>query len=124
MRGLRSRDDRCLATTNNPFRFSTKYLDQETGWYYYGYRYYSPEMGRWTRRDPLGDPAFILFLLEIEGDFPENDFYSLYCFVRNSPVGNRDLLGLSVWDDIKEFIRCIWEGIQRGGPSPTFADFC
>ena len=42
------------ASTNNPFRFSTKYLDQETGWYYYGYRYYSPELGRWTRRDPLG----------------------------------------------------------------------
>ncbi|WCJ60960.1 hypothetical protein NXS98_07525 [Fontisphaera persica] len=26
----------------NPFRFSTKYCDDETGQYYYGYRYYSP----------------------------------------------------------------------------------
>jgi len=43
------------AATNNPFRFSTKYRDEETGWYYYGYRYYSPELGRWTRRDPLGE---------------------------------------------------------------------
>ena len=37
----------------NPFRFSTKYLDAETGFYYYGHRYYSSEMGRWLSRDPL-----------------------------------------------------------------------
>ncbi|MBK8915068.1 MAG: hypothetical protein IPM64_10800 [Phycisphaerales bacterium] len=38
----------------NPFRFSTKYLDPETGLYYYGYRYYSPRLGRWISRDPIG----------------------------------------------------------------------
>jgi uncharacterized protein RhaS with RHS repeats len=27
------------------YRFSTKYLDYETGLYYYGYRYYSPGAG-------------------------------------------------------------------------------
>jgi len=37
------------------FRFSTKLLDQETGLYYYGFRYYSPEMGRWINRDPIGE---------------------------------------------------------------------
>ena len=31
----------------NPFRFSTKYTDQETGLLYYGYRFYSPNLGRW-----------------------------------------------------------------------------
>jgi len=36
-------------------RFSTKYTDDETGLVYYGYRYYSPELGRWINRDPLGD---------------------------------------------------------------------
>ncbi|MCF7838507.1 MAG: hypothetical protein K9N49_07735 [Candidatus Marinimicrobia bacterium] len=54
-------------------RFSTKYLDPETGLYYYGYRYYSPELGRWLSNDPLLDPgsvpvmairAFILDVLE------------------------------------------------------------
>lgn len=45
----------------NPFRFSTKYFDDEVdyadtandGLYYYGYRYYSARLGRWLSRDPL-----------------------------------------------------------------------
>ena len=40
---------------DNPFRFSTKYADDETSLLYYGYRYLAPGMGRWTRRDPLGE---------------------------------------------------------------------
>jgi len=36
----------------NPIRFSTKYTDPETGLVYYGYRYYSPSLGRWLSRDP------------------------------------------------------------------------
>ena len=51
----------------NKFRFSTKYLDDDlaftgqagamgsTGLYYYGYRYYSPGLGRWMSRDPIGE---------------------------------------------------------------------
>jgi RHS repeat-associated protein len=35
------------------FRFSTKYLDAETGLYYYGYRYYNTATGRWINKDPL-----------------------------------------------------------------------
>jgi len=34
---------------------STKYFDDETELAYYGYRYYSPEMGRWISRDPIGE---------------------------------------------------------------------
>jgi RHS repeat-associated protein len=37
----------------NPFRFSTKYHDDETDLVYYGYRYYSPELGRLINRDPI-----------------------------------------------------------------------
>ncbi len=37
----------------NPIRFSTKWFDVETGLYYYGYRYYSPRLGRWISRDPI-----------------------------------------------------------------------
>jgi RHS repeat-associated protein len=36
----------------NPFHFSTKFVDHETGLVYYGYRYYSPATGRWISRDP------------------------------------------------------------------------
>ena len=44
------------------FRFSTKYWDEETRSYYYGYRFYSPELMRWLNRDPIweqgGLPCF------------------------------------------------------------------
>ncbi len=40
---------------SNPFRFSTKYCDEETGLVYYGYRYYVPSLGRWLSRDPIGE---------------------------------------------------------------------
>jgi RHS repeat-associated protein len=42
------------ATDPNPFRFSTKYFDSQTGLYYYGYRFYSPQQGRWINPDPIG----------------------------------------------------------------------
>ncbi len=67
--------------TNNQFayRFSTKPLDQTTGLYYYGYRYYDPLTGRWPSRDPI----------------MENGGLNLYGFVGNNPVGWIDILGLS-----------------------------
>ena len=34
------------ATQTNPFRFSTKYQDDESGQLYYGYRYYDAGIGR------------------------------------------------------------------------------
>jgi uncharacterized protein RhaS with RHS repeats len=36
----------------NPFRFSTKYQDDETDLLYYGYRYYNVGTGRWLT--PIG----------------------------------------------------------------------
>ena len=41
-------------TVENPFQFQTKYYDKETGFSYYGYRYYDPIDGRWVNRDPMG----------------------------------------------------------------------
>ncbi|MDD2600934.1 MAG: RHS repeat-associated core domain-containing protein [Kiritimatiellae bacterium] len=60
------------------FRFSSKYLDAETGLYYYGYRYYDPVTGRWLNRDPKGERSGLL----------------LYGFVRNDAANVFDLLGL------------------------------
>jgi RHS repeat-associated protein len=62
----------------NPFRFSTKYWDGETGFYYYGYRFYSPVLGRWLNRDPIG----------------ERGGRNLYNFVFNSGINIIDKLGL------------------------------
>ena len=43
----------------NPFRFSSEFHDDELGLVYYNYRYYNPQLGRWTKRDPLPDKTII-----------------------------------------------------------------
>jgi len=63
--------------TANPFRFSTKYQDDETDLLYYGYRYYNASTGRWLSRDPL----------------EEKGGANLYLFVRNYPIALWDYLG-------------------------------
>jgi len=75
----------------NPFRFSTKYQDEETGLVYYGYRYYDPGTGRWLNRDPLGEPGFELLRgrqLNLLGDGP-----NLCTFTHNNPVNYYDVDG-------------------------------
>ena len=39
---------------HNPLRFAGQYHDPETGWHYNRFRYYSPELGRYLSRDPIG----------------------------------------------------------------------
>jgi len=63
----------------NPFRFSTKYWDQESDLVYYGFRYYSPSLGRWISRDPIE-----------EGDGP-----NIYGLVWNEPINALDALGMN-----------------------------
>ena len=65
----------------NPFRFSSEFHDDETGLVYYNYRYYSPEFGRWTKRDP------------IEEDGGSN----LYGFCNNSPLVFTDNAGTALY---------------------------
>ena len=74
----------------NPFRFSTKFEDDETGFLYYGYRYYNANTGRWLTRDPIGinggpneyalfgndmlDRLDLLGLIDPDSQLPENMF--------------------------------------------------
>jgi RHS repeat-associated protein len=37
----------------NPWRCTGEYQDTQTGLYKIGLRYYQPDLGRWTQRDPL-----------------------------------------------------------------------
>jgi RHS repeat-associated protein len=69
------------AAAANPFRFSTKYTDAETGLLYYGFRYYDPAHGRWLGRDP----------------YEESGGANLYGFVQNSPTWAVDPLGLALY---------------------------
>ena len=71
---------------DNPFRFSTKYNDDETELVYYGYRYYSTELGRWWNRDPY-DELFGRLGVNTAIDNP-------YLAFQNIPVCEWDYLGL------------------------------
>ena len=41
------------ATWNTPYKFNAKELDEETGLYYYGARYYDPRVSVWLGVDPM-----------------------------------------------------------------------
>ncbi|MCV6630233.1 MAG: RHS repeat-associated core domain-containing protein [Flavobacteriaceae bacterium] len=41
------------ARWNTPYKFNAKELDEETGLYYYGARYYNPRISLWLSVDPL-----------------------------------------------------------------------
>ena len=42
-----------------PFHYSSKLRDVDSGFNYYGYRFYDPGAGRWLNRDPLDDAEII-----------------------------------------------------------------
>ena len=60
-----------------PHRFSTKYLDAETGLYYYGYRFYSPALKRWMSRDPIGETGGINLFALCENKYDSYDVLGL-----------------------------------------------
>jgi RHS repeat-associated protein len=62
----------------NPFRFSSKYYDDESDLMCYGYRYYNPSTGRWPSRDPIEEKGGL----------------NLYGFNCNQPISKYDLCGL------------------------------
>lgn len=64
----------------NPFRCSTKFVDDESGFSCFGHRYYIPQFARWLSRDPV----------------EERDQNNLYAFVQNSPLTGLDPLGASL----------------------------
>ena len=70
-----------FAQVDNPFGFTGREWDLESGLYYYRARYYDPTVGRFLSRDPIGIEA---------GDF------TLYSYVRNNPHNFRDPYGLFV----------------------------
>lgn len=113
----------------NPFRFSSKYTDAESGLVYYGSRYYSAPLGRFVNRDPA----------------EESGGLNLYGFVGNDPINHCDVLGngptpldpyvvvgqryngdpMQEWSD-QNLINSVW-GQQVGqylnGNTPPFSGF-
>jgi len=63
----------------NPYQFTSRRWDAETGLYYYRFRDYAPELGRFVQCDPL---QYI-------------DGMNMYAYCGNNPVNWRDPWGLS-----------------------------
>jgi RHS repeat-associated protein len=85
----------------NPFRFSTKYQDDETGLLYFGYRYYDPSTGGWNSRDPIGESGGV----------------AVFAFAANNPVDAVDRNGLDfgTWmgHPVYSFAAPVFEGSHQ-----------
>lgn len=82
---------------HNPLRFAGQYHDQETGWHYNRFRYYSPHQGRYLSQDPLGFLAGANF----------------YAYVDNNPIGASDPLGLW-WKTALSIVAGVAAGVAVG----------
>jgi len=73
------------STWSTPYKFNAKELDEETGLYYYGARYYDPRTSVWISVDPLAEK------------YPN---VSSYVFCLNNPVRLIDPDGRGVKDRV------------------------
>jgi RHS repeat-associated protein len=67
----------------NVYRFSSKEWLSSLGLYYFGYRFYDPNLQRWINRDPI----------------QENGGVNLYGFVANGAINAVDQFGLIKYAD-------------------------
>ncbi len=65
----------------NPYTYTGREYDPESGLYYYRARYYDSTVGRFLQRDPAGT---------VDGTSP-------YLYADNNPVFYRDPIGYAVW---------------------------
>lgn len=89
-----------LLARQNPFRWSTKFWDEESGLVYYGYRYYSPQLGRWINRVPQEEQGGL----------------NLYAFVGNDAINSIDPTGEAgepTYGLPRDFWRWIHDRIRR-----------
>ena len=66
--------------------WNSRRYDADTNLYYYKFRHYKADIGRWLGRDPIEESGGI----------------NLYGFVYNDSINNRDVLGLDCCDEAKE----------------------
>jgi len=80
----------------NPYLFTGRRFDTETGLYYYRARYYHPEIGRFLQTDPIG----------------YGDGMNVYAYCGNGPVGRIDPSGLEaiyLYNEIGDGVSYLYE---------------
>ena len=98
-----------------PFRFSTKYEDGETGLVYYGYRYYSPEWGRWVNRDPIREYGGLNLYLAIANNMVCGiDYLGMLEISISSPAISRMPNGDTKYKSIQELYQKYKKRIRYG----------
>ncbi len=84
------------SSVGNPYMFTGRRLDDETGLYYYRARYYNPSIGRFISRDPILVPIIDFrghfWMLEILMSRPHALTPYTYCI--NNPINLLDPEGL------------------------------
>ncbi|UTG76345.1 RHS repeat-associated core domain-containing protein [Neisseria subflava] len=68
--GKLTQEERLKPEVHQPFRLQNQHYDEETGLHYNFFRYYDPEIGRFTQQDPIG----------LEGG---NNFYQFSTNIQN-----------------------------------------
>ena len=85
-------------TVPNPFKFGGRFglIDDDNGLIYIRARYYSPELGRFLTKDPLGS------------DLKDGQSLNRYIYASDNPVLLIDVNGLyslsNAWSDVKDFL--------------------
>ena len=75
---------------NSQYKFNGKEMDSETGYYYYGARYYNPRVSLWLNVDPLAE-SYMLYQ-----DYPEglnSGTLNGYAYTFQNPVKYTDYEG-------------------------------
>jgi RHS repeat-associated protein len=84
----------------NLYRFSSKEIHLNSKMYYFGQRFYDPNLQRFINRDPIGELGGI----------------NLYGFLGNSPFNQFDPSGLcwfkKAWNFVKAFANGVWHSLD------------
>ncbi|MBD3350523.1 MAG: hypothetical protein GF364_03455 [Candidatus Lokiarchaeota archaeon] len=86
-----------VSAYGNEYFFTGRRLDYETGNYYYRFRYYNPDIGRFLQPDPIG----------------YDDGMNIYTYVGNNPLNWIDPLGLCKEDtEFENLMKTVQEQLE------------